>query len=164
MTRFGKDGRGQILYEDETATLGAAIGAGACSAAIGDYQNGLDEDFRILKVEGAMAVTGLAAGEMAVLCLADGALTAAEIAEALTASPDGPNDVPAIEYSHRPVFPVATLWGNDQSTNLINFEKSVRWTFSDDEAWQWVLFNPGNAHAGALTYVMWAKHYGVWVK
>lgn len=164
MTGFGKGGKGQILYENEIATLGAVIAAGAVSAPIGDYQNGLDEDFRILKVEGAIAVDGLAAGEMAVFCLADGALTAAEIAECLVASPDGPNDVPAIEHSHRPVFPVATLWGSSDETNLRSFEKTVRWTFSDDEAWQWVLYNPGNVHAGALTYVMWTKIYGVWVK
>lgn len=162
---FGKDGKGIIIYENERAVLGGALNSGIASISIGDVVGLLTEDFRLLKVEGAIDIQGLAAGEMCVVGLADGQLTAAEIQECLAAFPVNPNDYPAIERSHRPVFLLGYAAGiKNDGHNLVEFEKTIRWTFSNPDGWMFFLFNPGANHAGALTYILLSKAYGVWVR
>lgn len=165
MTGFGKDGRGQIIYENEQATLGAALGAAAAGVAIGDAIGVITEDFRVLRVKGAMGIEGLAEGEMAVVGIADGELSDTEIAACLVSTPTDHNDNAALETSHRPVFPLGYAFGaTNDGHALIVIDETLRWTFGNPEAWQWFIFNPGGAHAGAITYTLFAKVYGVWVR
>lgn len=165
MTGFGRDGRGQICYENEQATLAGALGAGAAAVGIGDAIGVLTEDFRVLRVKAAVGIETLAAGEMAVVGIADGELSDTEIAACLVSTPVDHNDNAALETTHRPVFPLGYAFGATSDGHaLVVIDETLRWTFGNPEAWQWFIFNPGGAHAAALTYTLFAKIFGVWVK
>lgn len=162
---FGKDGKGVIIYHNDESVLGGALGAGNAGVIPMDPGTSIEEDFRLLKLQGCFHVANLAAGELVIIGIADGELTATEIQEALQASPVDSNDNLNNERAQRPVFPLAYLSG-DEPSKMVDLEASVRWTFSDNEFVQWFVFNPSDtaAHAGALTVISFAKLFGVWVK
>ncbi len=96
--------------------------------------------------------------------LADGSLSAAQIAECLNANPLDSNSV-TLEESMRAVFPIGMLGGSNGNTNtILQMKKTVRWTFKDSDAWTWWVYNPnsGSLTTGA-TVLFFAKLYGVWV-
>ncbi len=67
----------------------------------------------------------------------------------------------------RPVFPlevcVGGLWqgGGD----AFHGKKTIRWTFSDVEGWQWFVYNvkSGAAFTDGPTIQVFTKAYGVWL-
>ncbi len=135
----------------------------------------LVEDFRMLKSEMIVQLQGLTAGEGngLLLGIANGELTAAEVAEALTV--DGPvnaNQRLQQEQATRfvkiigafesdGVTPTGGMFRNAEGGPLITVKP--RWTFHNPEGWSFFIFNSGDAltTGGSATQV--ATHYGVWV-
>ncbi len=169
---FGKDGKGVIITEQRSASLGTQSGDSA--ALIGTKLVTL-ERFRMLKSQVTatiIASTGTEAARLT-LYLADGDLTTAEIEEALEAQgPLGPNDNVLSEQAMRPVFrvdghfevsgadPIATGAVN---TAILVGSVNPRWTFARTKSWNWVIFNTGSALTTGATVKILAKDFGVWV-
>ncbi len=171
---FGKDGKGIILRETVVLTPGA-LAAGA----VVKHTGGVilqTTSFRILKTEYFVSQQGAFAGEgdEIIVGIANGALTTAQIAEALNADgPDDRND-PDKEEADRAVWLkgpqiketqlAADTYGEPVPNNGMPMSFSLKWTFTPTEGWDWFAFNP---LSGALTtgsvFNITATHYGVWV-
>lgn len=167
---FGKDGKGNILYDVKTITLGALAAADVISATA----HNLAEDFRIIKTEYYMSFLPGSFDALEgpiVIGLASAGLTDAEIEECIECDVQDSNDFPDIEQALRPVFPLEILTQQGDGTNpvhgtwTVKGEKVVRWTFVNDAGFKFWAYNlSGNAlTTGGLVYIF-AKHYGVWVR
>ncbi len=168
---FGKDGKGVIIKEDHTLTVGAFTTKTV--KAIGNLST--TEDFRMLKAEVQAHMTGITAGELAdiYIGIANGELSAVEIAESI--SLDGPldrNDRAPDEFATRCVHLFGKLKGipGDQTngewvdrSNSPMMEHKFRWTYSNPEGWQYFLFNNGSTTTTGATVRMLTKNYGVWL-
>ncbi len=169
---FGKDGKGVIIREKPVITVG-----GLASIAVIKQAGGItlqSSDFRIIKTEYMIVQRGAfgAEGDSVLIGLADNELSVTEIAEAINV--DGPvdkNDHVKMEQASRPVWLLAHIKEPHQSTtsyanirDLAPSEKVFRWTFTATEAWTWFAYNPlGGALTTGAVFVIFAKHYGVWV-
>ncbi len=100
---FGKDGKGQIIRENVTISLGTLAANTAIKASA---QVAIQEDFRLIKTKASVNYFSpdLDVDNAIVVGIADNELSAAEISEALTASPTDHNDNVPQERSMRPVF------------------------------------------------------------
>ncbi len=170
---FGKDGKGVIIREQSTITLG---GLAAGVAVKGISEVALETtSFRIIKMEYFISQSGAfgAEGDEALIGFANDVLSVTEIAASLTV--DGPkdrNDTPGRNTAEFAVWLLAQLkeptdatTGYDRPLNMGRpMEKVLRWTFTPPEGWTWFAYNP---LAGALTtgavFRIHAKYYGVWV-
>lgn len=171
---FGKDGRGAIVREQRSQSLGTL--ANNTALLIGTKIATL-EDFRILRSEISVFVNALTDGEGPGLMfgLADGDLTASEIASAITTGgPVGPNDVVAGNIAERPVFVIGMI--EDESNNgtvgVFHGEHAggmivykPKWTFANGTSWNWFVFNNiGAAFTTGATIKLLVKNFGVWVR
>ncbi len=170
---FGKDGKGQILYESNinVGNMGALASKDLIEFG-GSYHDAILEDFRILKCEYYMGLSPAQAiviqNGPIIVGLASGQLTAAQMEEALEAVPINRGDS-ALEETMRPVWPLEIFVFHDpdqgpQSDLTRKGEFSPRWTFQNPTGWSWFIFNVGNAAlvtGSGLTIV--AKFFGVWV-
>lgn len=170
---FGKQHTGAIIKSHETQALGA-LGADTV-ILVGDVSP--TEDFRILKSVLFGHITGLTAGEGQGLLLgiANGELSVAEIKESLEV--DGPldrNDRLAVEQAERFAKLFAAYRLEDITSTSGRFEggdessspKMVikpRWTFSDNEGWNYFIYNSGPAIQTGAAATIVSTHYGVWV-
>ncbi len=172
---FGKDGKGQVLTELATLTIGA-LGAGA----VVKHTGGIvleTTSFRILKTEYFVSqlATFQGEGDEIIIGIANGALSAAEIAAAITdAGPNDRNDGPGSEIAMRAVFltgpqiketqTAVDSYGEPMPFNGMKMSFNLKWTFTPTEGWSWFAFNPltGALTTGAIFRVT-AKHFGVWV-
>ncbi len=169
---FGKGGTGVIIREDSTVTLGTL--AGKTGILISSAQ--IEEDFRMLKSIIAAHIDGLTAGDGPLsLYQVNGELFLAECEEAIEM--DGPvdrNDRLNTERAERYVKLVGWFVPDGQGTSAILVgpggsvgapaEVKPRWTFSNPEAWDYMIYNEsaGNLTTGASVFLK-ATHYGVWV-
>ncbi len=158
---FGKDGKGQILWD----ALNQGLGALAAKDVVAFGARAIQEDFRILRLDYYAAWKAAAAGDAVLFGLADGALTAAEIEECIENQALDSNDVPAIEQSMRPVWPMDMLVDSAGGTPNVSGSIKPRWTFKDTDSWQYWAYNPDSSTAlttgGELPLV--CKIFGVWV-
>jgi len=169
---FGKDGKGAMIRENNSLTVGTLLAADLVSMpAIA-----VTEDFRILKTEVYAHIEGLTAGEGIglILGIADAELSDTEIEEALEINgPLDRNDRLSYEKVTRPVWPIAALEIVDAGGLAQRFiglnggpmiEWKKRWTFSSPEGFEFWLYNDGvgTITTGATLKVL-ATHYGVWV-
>ncbi len=170
---FGKDGKGQILYDYVPITLSTLSTKDVISAP---SDNSLTEDFRILKTEywiqWTPALTDGFEGPV-VIGMAAGGLTSAEIEEALEARPSDTSDYPAIEQVMRPVWPlVNSMFFADGAAGFtasmaqpLHGTFNPKWTFPNPDGWVWWVYNQGSivlATGGSM--FIFAKHWGVWVR
>lgn len=164
---FGKDGKGVIIRENTSITLGTLANGAAIKATGG--QLAITEDFRIIKTEYLISFEGKTADENIItIGLADNELSVTEIAECLAV--DGPldrNDHLKNEQVMRPVWELAQLGAGTNGvipdTGLPG-ERNLRWTFSDTDGWTWFAYNESGAALTTGTVVrIRAKHFGVWV-
>ncbi len=169
---FGKDGKGVIITEQRSQALSTLA---AQTALLIDTKLAMEEDFRILKAIVHCHIAGLTTGEgpRLLLGLADGNLTAAQIAEHITAGgPLNPNETPEVERAMRPVFIVGAIGGpaatevfKDIVSNAPVCISKPRWTFQDGDSWNWFLYNQsGTAMTTGATAFLIAKDFGVWVQ
>ncbi len=151
------------------------LGALADQAAVKVDGLAIEEDFRLLKAEVYATINGSTAGELESLYfgLCDGELTAAEIAEAITAEPKDRNDNAANERAMRPVWVIGALDPASSPQVAESFrgrdggplmEWKKRWTFSDPEGWDFFVFNNSGTSltTGADCRVV-ASNFGLWV-
>ncbi len=171
---FGKDGKGEIIRENISQALSTL---GAATAVLVGGTATMGEDFRILKSEVIAFIEGLTAleGGALELWLVNGELSLAEAEEVLelTGTSDR-NDAANRERAHRFVkyvgsFPdltglAAVRLISGPEGNLGRSTINPRWTFSDPEAWDFLIYNRGGAAltTGATMRIQ-AQHYGVWV-
>ncbi len=170
---------GAIIREVQTIALATL----ADQAAIGFSVLTLSEDFRILKSEIVAGIVNLDDEENVVglqLGIANGELSAAEIAQALVAQgPVDANDRLAQERAERwvkilsaaenvPTPPISgrttadAMFKGDDGGPVIRSKD--RWTYHDPEGWQFFIFNnTGGSLATGATARLTATHYGVWV-
>ncbi len=172
---FGKDGRGIILHELEVTT---SLGALASLAAIKLAGPTMTTDFRILRSDvecyiidanNTKDVTGLIFG------IANGELSAVEIAEAMTAVPTKINDAEITERAQRnvKVLGILDIRGSAVAGTSFMFvgpegspmmTSKHRWTYHQPEMWDWFVFNnTGSALTTGGLATLSATHFGVWV-
>ncbi len=174
---FGKDGKGAIVKEQTTITLGALAGqdlAAAASAVL------LDMDFRILRSDITAVITGATSLEAVglILYMAQGILSVAEMEANIELN--GPvrlGEKIEEEVASRWVRRVGITTGptvnetervfkNKHGGALLNIEP--RWTFrrgrtASEGGWNWGVYNDGvTLTAGGIVRIL-ATHYGVWV-
>jgi len=169
---FGKDGKGQILYDILTLSI-SSLAANDVVSIVSD--NVLVEDFRILRTDywlyANFAQTDGFEGPI-MIGMAAGGLFGAEIEEALEARPTDTNVYPEIEQVMRPVWPLEMAILNFDGTNGFTATLSQpmkgtfnpKWTMPDPGAWRWWAHNLGVALASGGTVQIFAKHFGVWVR
>lgn len=168
---FGKNDTGVIIRDNSAIAL-STLGGETAIVITTDITWG--EDFRLLKSEFMAIVEGLtsAEGRGLVIGIADGELTAIEIAECLQA--DGPgdrNDNEANERATRPVWLIGALDISGQTIGRFRgsmgsflMEWKKRWTFSNPEGLEFFVYNQsGTALTTGATVRVDATHYGVWL-
>ncbi len=170
---FGKDGKGVILRQSLTATIGTL--AAATGLIIGTAL-AIDTDFRMLKAEILATITGVTAGELNALALylVDGDFTLAEFEASLESNgPVGPNDSVNAALAERWTKFCGAVVHSDVSTALIFTDRDSggsllkimpRWTFQRVKSWNWILYNAGEAPTTGATMRLKAKCFGVWVR
>ncbi len=170
---FGKDGKGVIIREDVTITVGALAAKAGILQTGGGIAGAMEEDFRLIKSSFCVTKGNHTNDEGALLLgLADGELTLVEIEEAIELNgPVNRSDHTPRENAERPVWLLGSLHG---STDIVNagvgltfvpaHEHISRWTFSDPDGWRWFVYNEGPASLTSGTIVsLKAQHFGVWV-
>ncbi len=174
---FGKDGKGAIVKEDTTLTLGAlAVDdlVGVDSAVL------LDMDFRILRSDITAVVRGITSleGQGLILYMTQGILTTAE--SEVNIEQNGPvrlGEKIAEEVASRWVRRVGISTGptvnetervfrNKYNGGLLEIEP--RWTFrrgrtAAEGGWNWAVYNSGVGLTTGANVKILATHYGVWV-
>lgn len=171
MTGFGKDGKGQILWDVQDISIGALAANDVISANSTTGVN-LDEDFRILKTQYFFAWRAPDFSEAPILIgMAAGGLQANEIEEAIESTPNDTNDYPEIEQAMRPVWPLEGMMLQNDGTfadgarTLAQDSFNPKWTMPSPGGWVWWILNHGSAAltAGGVMHIV-AKHFGVWVR
>lgn len=169
---FGKNGRGAIIRENVLITVGSlAANTGILANGGSRISDNLQEDFRILKTEIVLSKINQTTDEASLsLWMVDGELSLAEASAAIqNGGPLDRNDRDQQERAERWVKPVCILLASTDITAGAGTAYQVPivikpgWTFSDPEAWDWMIFNQGEASAGATLVRMLVTHYGVWV-
>ncbi len=167
---FGKDGKGVIMRESRSQTLGAL--AGQAAIIIGTNLATL-ERFRMIKNTIYASLTGLTTGEGTSLLfgIADGDFTLAEIEAAIEVSgPLGPNDKTNADAAERFVKLIGAI-DRETGTEAIfenaqgghKMENTIRWTFAATKSWNYFVYNLGNTLTTGSNLLLRAKSFGVWV-
>ncbi len=174
---FGKDGKGAIVKESTSLTLGALASEDLVTV---DSAVLLDMDFRILRSDITAVIIGATSleGVGLILYMAQGILSDAE--QEANIELDGPirlgekieeeiasrwvrrvgiTDTPTVNETER-------VFRNKYGGALLDIEP--RWTFrrgrtATEGGWNWSVYNSGvTLTAGAVVKIL-ATHYGVWV-
>ncbi len=174
---FGKDGKGAIVKEQTTFTLGALAGQDLIGGSSGVQ---LDMDFRILRSDVTAVLTGMTSleGKGLILYMAEGDLADGE-SEA-NIEQNGPvrlGDQILEEIAQRWVRRVGItiaptvneterVFTNKYGGGLLDIEP--RWTFRRARSvaqggWNWLVYNDGITLNTGATLRILATHYGVWV-
>ncbi len=170
---FGKDGKGQILYE--SAINSGALGALASKDVIefgGSYHEVLEEDFRILKCEYWMGTASAQAIVVAdgpiIVGLSAANLQAADIEATFEAVPINRGDI-LLERTMRPVWPLEMFELFDPDigvgyNQVVKGSFNPRWTFQNPDGWTWWIYNvSASALVSGSGLTIFAKFFGVWV-
>ncbi len=174
---FGKDGKGAIIREKTTLTLGALAAQDAVQV---DSAVLLDQDFRVLKTELTAVIRALTSAEGAGLTLhmVQGILTAAEAEAALEQNaPIRMGERVQMEAAERWVRRVGITKDGQAQTAVAVFTNAEgggllalnpRWTFrrgrtAAEGGWNWMVYNHGVTLTTGASVDIMATHYGVWV-
>ncbi len=169
---FGKDGKGQIIYDSNRQDL-AALAANDAVLLPGRNATNMVDDFRIIKMDywiGIFPATGITVLNGPIMFgVADGELTAAQIEAALEGTVLNASDTD-LETSMRAVWPLEIFMlpdpnGGTGSDPLVRSgSKNLRWTFHNPGGWTYWVYNM-SAFAlttGSVIDVI-TKNFGVWV-
>ncbi len=167
---FGKDGKGVIIRESRSQTLGAL--AAEAGVIIGTKLATL-ERFRMLRNEViATTINGTSTeGTGLIFGLADGQFTLAQIEAAIEADgPIGPNDTIVEDIADRPVWFSGTMdreqgqegvFENEMGGHMLVLKP--RWTFARTKSWNYFVYNLGATLTTGSSCIFRAKSFGVWV-
>ncbi len=173
---FGKDGKGAIVKENLSFTLGALAGQ---APQLANSTVLLDSDFRVLKTIATATLTGLTGseGNGLLLYLTQGDLSVGEVEANI--EQNGPlrmGDRDLMEIAERWVrllgainvaaSATEVMFRNEQNGPILKI--NPRWTFrrgrvSSEGGWNWVVYNNGVSITTGATCRILATHYGVWV-
>ncbi len=158
---FGKDGRGEIIYDAFQVSI-ATLNGKTAIAGLGASDDALTEKFRLVKTEGWLAVEGTAVSTALLIGIAASEFTQAEIEAAMETAHLSPQATSG-EASERPVFLLGAVDCQNRSSQVVHWEKTIRWTFH--AGFQFFIYNisSSNATTGNLA-VMQSKNFGVWVQ
>ncbi len=171
---FGKDGKGVIIYESVSKDLGTLADQ---AAKVVNGPLAITDDFRMLKSEVVAhhTLSQTDEGHGLYLGIADGDLTEAEIAAAITTGkPLDRNDsvlaavaerfVKLFAASGEAVEPLGVVANYLNKYGGPMLEVNPKWTFGDTSSWKWFIFNNSGATlTTGLTVRVIAKSFGVWV-
>ncbi len=169
---FGKDGKGAIIRENIVITVGAlALNTGILANGGSRISDNLGDDFRVLRTELMISKVDQTSDEGTLfLYMVDGELTLAECEAAIElGGPTDRNDNDGNERANRWVKNVCVIVGSTDITatagQVIVDPVVIKpgWTFSNPEAWDWMVFNAGAALTAGTVLKILATHYGVWV-
>ncbi len=174
---FGKDGKGAIVKEQSSVSLGALAGQ---DLAFGAGGVALDMDFRILRSDITAVATAMTSleGQGLILYMAQADLSAADIEANIEQNgPKRLGDKLEEEIASRWVRRIGITSGptvnetervfrNKYNGGLLNIEP--RWTFrrartATEGGWNWAVYNDGITLTTGATVRILATHYGVWV-
>ncbi len=110
-----------------------------------------DQGVRFKEFKAAYTITGLTAGEGPLIYGWATELTATEIAEAISADPQGVDDTDASDKANRKVFPVGVFGMANTSTNEQTFYRNVRYPFKELPEGSTLKFFVFNASGATLT-------------
>ncbi len=169
---FGKDGKGAIIRESQSVTLGAL----ARLAGVSLVGPAITEDFRLLKSVIHATCESITAGEGAGMSLyiSNGELSTAERELAIeTTGPLDRNDRLLMEQAERFVKLIGVVDTVAGADGIITFRDPVtngpvltpatRWTFNNPEGWDFLFYNTGPALTTGGAGVVIGQHFGVWV-
>ncbi len=170
---FGKDGKGVIITQIDEITLLTLADATVLKQ---DSPLGVNEDFRIIKMEVASTLKDSSANEIPLyLYLANNELTVAEIEQATSASgPINRGNRQPQEHAERAVFLLGGYFsevGASQNSPLMGADgqrgvitKTIRWTFSSQDGFILCALNDSGAALTTGSIITLAvKYFGVWV-
>ncbi len=162
---FGKDGKGVIFWTQESAfTLGTLAANDVASLSV---ESAIAEDFRLISMDWHVVWDSVATGDQNIIFgIAAGGLSAAEIEEAVEANPVGAHDMPAIEQSMRPVWPLGIFNHNADGSGSVlskSGRTTIRWTMQNGVGWSWWVYNPTATLTTGSSLIILAKNFGVWV-
>ncbi len=168
---FGKDGKGQILYDITILSPGSLSPNDVGSTAV---HTNLTEDFRILKTEYWVSwnpvITDGQEGPV-IVGMAAGGLSATEIEECLEADPTDTSDAPESEQVMRAVWPLEQFILYNDTTgvdygSVISAQGTFnpKWTMPNPSGWSWWVYNQSTALLTGGAFFFFAKHFGVWVR
>ncbi len=174
---FGKDGKGVIVKEKRSITLGALAADDVFVQPSGVL---LDGDLRILKSEITAVLRGVTSleGQGLILYMCNGDLSDADIEANIEGNgPVASNDRDRQEFANRWVRRVGITIGSTVNETERVFrnkygggllEINPRWTFVrrrtvGDGGWSWAVYNSGVVLTTGVVVDLLATHYGVWV-
>ncbi len=170
---FGKDGKGQILYETSISSLDmGALAARDAVEFVGSFNDALEEDFRILRVDYWISIRGAQAivledGPIWV-GFAAGNLAAGDVEGAIETIPVNQNDL-GLENTNRPIWPLEMFTVQDPDTQAgdhqtIKGSFNPKWTFNNPDGWTWWVYNSSAfALVTGSAITINAKIFGMWV-
>ncbi len=163
--RFMGDSNLQIIHDNVGLTLGTLAGLDAITAANSKIASSNQNGFRLMRSEVYLNETGFTDGEGPILIGMAASLTAAEIEEALEASPTGRLDDVLNTMANRPIWPLAVQQSSVTSTT----DRRVivvqpRWSLPEDGGLVYFAYNLSSSPLTTGTILSFAaKHFGVWL-
>lgn len=113
-------GDGQARSYDDVEIVLGTLAAGAVLKGALKIDGGREQGVRIQKLMAAVSVIGQTTGEgPLIIGLTNADLSVSEVAEALAADPQKPDDVPGSEQSMRQIMPIWFVPKNQPSNNEI---------------------------------------------
>ncbi len=153
-----------VLKEQDTITLGTLANNTVIKQA-NTYE--ITEDFFVLSVDTLATIRDATAGEVPIILgWADDNLSVAEIAEAIDATPAGPNDIIQMERTRRPVRLIGQFTSPDTHTELANGDmirtKIRRSVASGRGMTFWAQNKSGATLTTGASITFTNKYYGYW--
>ncbi len=165
MSKFSEGG-GAILHGTIVSTI-ASLAAGGVNSIVTKIDAARNRGFRVLKIEGFVAIKAGVVDEHVVFGLAGPNLTNTEVKEALDADPQDPNDIPANEQAMRPVWPLTMLQGEAAQVAVrpTAFSLNPRWSYPEETFMSFYVQNPDDSaiSAGSQQIIGSWKAFGVWL-
>lgn len=174
MGNFSKAERSQILHDRVDLQLGGGLGTNTLTSFDSRVIRAANErGFRVLRSEIFITYNLEASDTTLLVGMAGPGMSATDTELAIEAQPLGEIDQPAVEQASRPVWPIAVVTGDcaaDEWRRLNEgnaFVMKIRWSFPEEAKLTYWLYNlhaTSSIPAGTHHVIIYAKHYGVWLK
>lgn len=165
---FGKDGKGQVLWDTGTATL-STISSKTLEFLNAAYDEALTHDFRQIKMEYNFSIlNGTVDQGPLVVGMVPSGTDATTLEAILEATITGPDEIVELAESNGiPVWIFGLLYTTTEGVGQTHLsgEKTIRWTFHDQGGWDYFVYNlQTSTYATGSVFQFFNKIFGVWVK
>ncbi len=135
----------QVVHDIIENAIGA-VSASAAKQIATKWDASRLQGGRIKKMKAFMSYEGKTDGEGPIIVGLTHGLSVLEVAEALVADPQGEDDVPAIEESNRPVYPIWVIVpdGTESSRSPLNLYRTIKYPWKripEGVALNWFVFS-----------------------